>query len=489
MLPNSHILLIDDAAQGRHDLGVILSFLGEDAIIADSAGWQEAVNAAVDTPSHIRCVILGHCAHAQGLPALLGQLDKWDENLPVILLDPEQSLLWPDHLKQRLLAVFEPPLSYNHLLDALHRAQVYREVFEENSSRQRQREPNLFRSLVGTSRPIQAVRQMMQQVADTEATVLILGESGTGKEVVARNLHYHSRRKDAPFVPVNCGAIPAELLESELFGHEKGAFTGAITSRAGRFELAQGGTLFLDEIGDMPLPMQVKLLRVLQERTFERVGSNKVQTADVRVIAATHKNLEQMIQEGGFREDLYYRLNVFPIDMPAMRERIEDLPLLLNELITRMENEKRGSIRFSTSAILSLCQHDWPGNVRELANLVERMAIMHPHGVIGVGELPRKFRYVEDDQDDLRQLREAEDERGEAFSGLVGLDSPAFLPPEGLDLKEYLGGLEQTLIQQALDECNGVVARAAERLRIRRTTLVEKMRKYGLNRGADASED
>jgi len=329
----------------------------------------------------------------------------------------------------------------------------------------------------------------MQQVADTEATVLILGESGTGKEVVARNLHYHSRRKDAPFVPVNCGAIPAELLESELFGHEKGAFTGAITSRAGRFELAQGGTLFLDEIGDMPLPMQVKLLRVLQEGTFERVGSNKIQTADVRVIAATHKNLEQMIEQGSFREDLFYRLNVFPIDMPAMRERIEDLPLLLNELITRLEQEKRGSIRFSTSAIMSLCQHEWPGNVRELANLVERMAIMHPHGVIGVGELPRKFRYVEDDQDDLRQLREEDDERNDAFSGLVGLDSPAFLPPEGLDLKDYLAGLEQTLIQQALDESNGVVARAAERLKIRRTTLVEKMRKYGLNRGADVSED
>ena len=412
-----------------------------------------------------------------------------DENLPVILIDPEQSSKWPDHLKQRLLAVLEPPLSYNHLLDALHRAQVYREVFEENANRQRQREPNLFRSLVGTSRSIHSVRQMMQQVADTEATVLILGESGTGKEVVARNLHYHSRRKDAPFVPVNCGAIPAELLESELFGHEKGAFTGAITSRAGRFELAQGGTLFLDEIGDMPLPMQVKLLRVLQERTFERVGSNKIQTADVRVIAATHKNLEQMIEQGSFREDLFYRLNVFPIDMPAMRERIEDLPLLLNELITRLEQEKRGSIRFSTSAIMSLCQHEWPGNVRELANLVERMAIMHPHGVIGVGELPRKFRYVEDDQDDLRQLREEDDERNDAFSGLVGLDSPAFLPPEGLDLKDYLAGLEQTLIQQALDESNGVVARAAERLKIRRTTLVEKMRKYGLNRGADVSED
>ena len=347
----------------------------------------------------------------------------------------------------------------------------------------------LSAEIIGEAPAMQEVFRAIGRLSHSHITVLINGESGTGKERVAQALHQHSPRAGKPFIALNMAAIPRDLIESELFGHEKGAFTGAAAQRQGRFEQANGGTLFLDEIGDMPLPMQVKLLRVLQERTFERVGSNKVQTADVRVIAATHKNLEQMIQEGGFREDLYYRLNVFPIDMPAMRERIEDLPLLLNELITRMENEKRGSIRFSTSAILSLCQHDWPGNVRELANLVERMAIMHPHGVIGVGELPRKFRYVEDDQDDLRQLRETEDERGEAFSGLVGLDSPAFLPPEGLDLKEYLGGLEQTLIQQALDECNGVVARAAERLRIRRTTLVEKMRKYGLNRGADASED
>ena len=488
MLPNSHILLIDDEPSSRHDLSVILSFLGEDAVITTSAVWQKDVEAQSASSGSFKCVILGHCDCAHGMQGLLAQLDKWDENLPAILLDADQATNWPEHLKQRLLAVLPPPLSYNQLLDSLHRAQVYREVYDDRD-RQRQREPNLFRSLVGTSRSIFSVRQMMQQVADTEATVLILGESGTGKEVVARNLHYHSKRKDEPFVPVNCGAIPAELLESELFGHEKGAFTGAITSRAGRFELAQGGTLFLDEIGDMPLPMQVKLLRVLQERTFERVGSNKVQTADVRVIAATHKNLEQMIEQGGFREDLYYRLHVFPIEMPAMRDRIEDLPLLLNELITRLEMEKRGSIRFSTSAIMSLCQHDWPGNVRELANLVERMAIMHPHGVIGVGELPRKFRYLEDDQEELRNARAGEDERDEAFNGLVGLNSPAFLPPDGLDLKEYLGGLEQTLIQQALDECNSVVARAAERLRIRRTTLVEKMRKYGINRGAELSEE
>ncbi len=327
---------------------------------------------------------------------------------------------------------------------------------------------------------------MMEQVADTEASVLILGESGTGKEVVARNLHYHSKRRQGPFVPVNCGAIPAELLESELFGHEKGAFTGAITARAGRFELAEGGTLFLDEIGDMPLPMQVKLLRVLQERTFERVGSNRTQNADVRIIAATHKDLEKMIEEGTFREDLYYRLNVFPIEMAPLRERVEDIPLLMNELISRMEHEKRGSIRFNSAAIMSLCRHDWPGNVRELANLVERMAIMHPYGVIGVMELPKKFRHVDDDDEQYAtSLHDEMEERAAISAPMVVPEAQAMLPVEGLDLKEYLGNLEQGLIHQALEDAGGVVARAAERLRIRRTTLVEKMRKYGMNRRDD----
>src|SRR5690606_27715493 len=417
---------------------------------------------------------------------LVEQLDAWDAHVPVVVIGRDRVVGWPDYMRQRLLSTAELPLTYNQLLDILHRAQVYREVFDEGL-RKHQREPNLFRSLVGTSRAIQSVRQMMKQVADTEATVLILGDSGTGKEVVARNLHYHSRRKYAPFVPVNCGAIPAELLESELFGHEKGAFTGAITSRAGRFELAAGGTLFLDEIGDMPMNMQVKLLRVLQGRTFDGVGSNKRQQEDVGVIAAAHKILAEVITGGDVREDLCYRAHVFPLEMPPLRERIEDLPLLLNELITRLEKERRGSIRFSSAAIMSLCQHPWPGNVRELANLVERMAIMHPHGVIGVAELPRKFRYVEDTHEDLRQLRE-EAEENAWQAGVPGLDRTG-LPPEGLDLKEHLAGLEQSLIQQALDEANYVVARAAERLRIRRTTLVEKMRKYGMQRDADGGAD
>ena len=493
MWRETKILLIDDDSVRRRDLAVILNFLGEENLASPSHEWEQAVS-SLSSSREVLCVLVGTVSAPGGPSGLLKTLAVWDEFLPIMLLGEVSSVDLPEDQRRRVLSSLEVPPSYSKLLDSLHRAQVYREMYDQARERGRHREPNLFRSLVGTSRAIQHVRQMMQQVADTDASVLILGESGTGKEVVARNLHYHSKRRDAPFVPVNCGAIPAELLESELFGHEKGAFTGAITSRAGRFELANGGTLFLDEIGDMPLPMQVKLLRVLQERTFERVGSNKTQSADVRIIAATHKNLESMIEVGAFREDLYYRLNVFPIEMAPLRERVEDIPLLMNELISRMEHEKRGSIRFNSAAIMSLCRHAWPGNVRELANLVERMAIMHPYGVIGVVELPKKFRYVDDEDEQLvDSLRSDMEERvaiNNATTDFVA-SANAMLPPEGLDLKDYLGGLEQGLIQQALDDANGIVARAAERLRIRRTTLVEKMRKYGMSRreGEEQSDD
>ncbi|MFL1476826.1 sigma-54 dependent transcriptional regulator [Pseudomonas grimontii] len=491
MWRETKILLIDDDSVRRRDLAVILNFLGEENLPCGSHDWQQ-VSSSLSSSREVICVLIGTVNAPGGVLGLIKTLSTWDEFLPVLLIGDISSVELPEDQRRRVLSSLEMPPSYSKLLDSLHRAQVYREMYDQARERGRHREPNLFRSLVGTSRAIQHVRQMMQQVADTDASVLILGESGTGKEVVARNLHYHSKRRDGPFVPVNCGAIPAELLESELFGHEKGAFTGAITSRAGRFELANGGTLFLDEIGDMPLPMQVKLLRVLQERTFERVGSNKTQSVDVRIIAATHKNLESMIEVGSFREDLYYRLNVFPIEMAPLRERVEDIPLLMNELISRMEHEKRGSIRFNSAAIMSLCRHGWPGNVRELANLVERMAIMHPYGVIGVVELPKKFRYVDDEDEQLVDSLRSDMEERVAINGHApDFGSTAMLPPEGLDLKDYLGNLEQGLIQQALDDANGIVARAAERLRIRRTTLVEKMRKYGMSRkeGDEQADD
>jgi sigma-54 dependent transcriptional regulator, flagellar regulatory protein len=480
MWEEKRVVLIDDSDQRRHDFGVILEFLGENPRSFDCAGWLELLQdpTAKQGSRSVGAVLLGTC-NQRPLAKLLREIHDWDATVPVITFG-EQNLdaIEDPNMQRKIIAHLEFPPSYNKLLDTLHRAQVYREQFDTHAGRSLQRDVQLFRSLVGTSRQVHKVREMMAQVADKEVTVLVTGESGTGKEVVARNLHYNSHRRHKPFVPVNCGAIPRELLESELFGHEKGAFTGAITSRAGRFEMAQGGTLFLDEIGDMPLDMQVKILRVLQERSYERVGSNKTIQTDVRIIAATHKDLEAMITEGRFREDLYYRLNVFPIEMPPLRERIEDIPLLLNELITRLETEKRGSTRFNSAAIMSLCRHEWAGNVRELANLVERMAILHPYGVVGVQDLPKKFRHVEESDEDL-QLPEA-DHNGRP--ALASLDSMALLPVHGIDLKEYLTNLERGLIQQALDDSGGVVARAAEKLKTRRTTLVEKMRKYGMLR-------
>ena len=475
MSKNNKVLVLSEDDSRLRDMVTILEFIGEEQVLAGEEAKALLRSGDEQSLSDISTAVVN--GEDAGAADNITALCKAVKGVPLLLLGHPELRGVSDDDSARIIARIEWPLNYTKFVDSLYRAQVYRDQFSRSRERGQQRGLQLFRSLVGTSRKVQHVRQLMEQVADKDVSVLITGESGTGKEVVARNLHYHSSRRDKPFVPVNCGAIPAELLESELFGHEKGAFTGAITARVGRFELAEGGILFLDEIGDMPLNMQVKILRVLQERTFERVGSNRTQSADVRVIAATHKHLEDMIESGDFREDLYYRLNVFPIEMPSLRERVEDIPLLINELISRMEKEKRGSLRMNSAAIMSLCRHDWPGNVRELANLVERLSIMHPYGVIGVQELPKKFRYV-DDYDENRPVEDTGMPSG--VPGLVGLDAPALLPVNGIDLKDYLSNLERQLIQQALDEAGGVVARAAEKLRIRRTTLVEKVRKYGL---------
>ncbi len=413
---------------------------------------------------------------------MLDQLEaihqKYEKRIPVIVFSDKP--LSPS-IESLITDSIDSPPTFKKLRITLQNIKMfYLELSSDESS-----SSILFRSLVGISQSVARVRQLIEQVANTEANVLILGDSGTGKEVVARNLHYHSDRKDKPFVPINCGAIPPELLESELFGHEKGAFTGAISTRQGRFELANGGTLFLDEIGDMPLAMQVKLLRVIQERVFERVGGNKSIKADVRIIAATHRNLEEEITEGRFREDLFYRLNVFPIEMPSLSQRAEDIPLLLEELIVRMENNKRGSVRLTAAAISALQQYEWPGNVRELSNLVERLLIMFPNGVVDVQDLPEKYRQGFDFSATATSESSAENPETEqrVVSHIVNqVTSQDVLPAEGIDLKAHLLNLESNLIKQALDDANGVVAHAAQRLNMRRTTLVEKMRKYGLQR-------
>jgi sigma-54 specific flagellar transcriptional regulator A len=484
-MSGNHVLVVETNQDRREMLSTLIEFVNCRPILIDEPEvWYEHI----DDLNDVAMAIVGDCGSVHLGKQLLRELVNHEARVPVFAIDDDNSSVadFPG-----ILGNLRWPMKYPQLNNALQQATVFR----GHAQSQQSSNTPVFRTLVGNSRAIKSVQKMIDQVADSEANVLILGESGTGKEVVARNLHHFSRRRHKPFVPVNCGAIPAELLESELFGHEKGAFTGAITARKGRFEMAEGGTLFLDEIGDMPLPMQVKLLRVLQERTYERVGSNKTLTANVRIIAATHRNLEEHIADGRFREDLFYRLNVFPIDMPALRERPEDIPLLINELIKRIEHESRGTVRLTPAAMTSLCRSEWPGNVRELANVVERLVILFPYATVDFDDLPDKYQIEGDSLPEQisnaimqspqpEPLTEVEEsiERDDDDAQTALLDS---LPEEGLDLKEHLANLEYLLIKQALDEAAGVVAHAAQRLKMRRTTLVEKMRKYGIQRELD----
>ena len=367
--------------------------------------------------------------------------------------------------------------------------------------------PAAARFLTGNSPAIAEVNALIRQVAAHDSTVLILGESGTGKEVAAHAIHDLSPRRNRPFVAVNCGAIPSELLESELFGHEKGSFTGAIAARKGRFEIAEGGTLFLDEIGDMSPSMQVKLLRVLQERVFERVGNHVPIRCNVRIIAATHRNLEESIGRGAFREDLFHRLNVFPIDMPPLRKRVGDLPLLVRELVAQNVADGRSKVQLAQRTFAALALHPWTGNVRELGNLIERLSIIAAGRIVQIEDLPSKYRPPEGWVWEERQPRKdagsgdehvldvaetldlletgtiADTPAADASAGLPQAavsDSLTTLPEAGLDLREHLLAIERSLVQQALERANGTVAHAARLLNLRRTTLVEKLRKLGI---------
>ena len=482
------LLVIEDEQQNRLNLSTILEFVGEHCEVISSDQVKD-----IDWSGVWAGCLIGTIKGDKFSPLLTEKL-KQSNHIPLLVVDKHSY-----HVEDlpHYVGELELPLNYPQLSDALRHCKEFlgRQGVHVSAL---SRKNTLFRSLVGQSSGIQEVRHLIEQVSGTDANVLILGESGTGKEVVARNVHYHSPRRSGPFVPINCGAIPPDLLESELFGHEKGAFTGAITARKGRFELAHGGTLFLDEIGDMPMAMQVKLLRVLQERCFERVGGNATIKTNVRIIAATHRNLDIMIDAESFREDLYYRLNVFPIEMPALKDRKEDIPLLLQELMTRMEAEGGQPICFTPRAINSLLEHNWPGNVRELANLIERMMILYPNSLVDVNHLPTKYRFsdIPEFQPEHHSFASIEEQERDALSDIFAedfnfeqddafndnLNAPQSLPPEGVNLKELLADLEVNMISQALEAQSGVVARAADMLGMRRTTLVEKMRKYNLQR-------
>ena len=378
------------------------------------------------------------------------------------------------------------------------------------------------KELVGNSDAIQAIRNLIPVIAGSSSTVLVTGESGTGKEIVGRLLHDLSPRCDGNFVPVNCAAIPKDLIESELFGHCKGAFTGAVSDRKGRFELAHNGSIFLDEIGDLALELQVKLLRVLEERTIDPLGSSRSVAIDVRVIAATHRDLEAEIAAGRFREDLYYRLNVLPLHIPALRDRVIDVPLLLDFFVRKFVAKDQQHIRFCSDFEYALQAYHWPGNVRELANLVDRFSTLFsgqylelknfsnsllPKGLVkfkalaNAGELPQlssilgetaKLQFTADLQsvpvsggifdDCLSDTPEASSLSAPNEAEQISFLSEALpvLPPEGLSLKHRLAEIERDLISQALSRTQGNVSQTARILNVQRTTLIEKIQKFGL---------
>ena len=334
---------------------------------------------------------------------------------------------------------------------------------ENHLLRKAVRDQYRLEQLVGTSEPIRQVLEFVRKVADSDSTIMIQGESGTGKELVARMLHFNSLRKDRALVPVNCGAIPENLLESELFGHEKGSFTGATQSRMGRFELANGGTIFLDEIGEMSLSLQVKLLRVLQERAFERVGGNRTIQVDVRIVAATNQDLESLVEEKRFRQDLFYRLNVIPIVIPPLRERPSDIPLLIDHFLTHFNQVKQAKVAgIDPDALRLLMTYDWPGNIRELENMIERLVVLKKQGMLTVDDLPEKVS------------------RKPVVPNLLNEQFIRF-GEGGINLSREVEEFENQLIIEALRKANGVTTRAAQLLHLNRTTLVEKLKRKGVD--------
>jgi two-component system NtrC family response regulator len=398
---------------------------------------------------------------------LLAKLKEFNKHLPVILITAYAEV--DKAVEAMHLGAFTylaKPFSNEQLLASVQKAAEHYGLVREIQRLRSEATPKSgFGGMIGKNPNMLAVYRLIEKVAPTPSSVLITGESGTGKELVARAIHNLSDRKEAPFISVNCAALSENLLESELFGHVKGAFTDAATMRKGRFERADTGTLFLDEIGDMPPALQAKLLRVLQERCFERVGGNTTIEIDVRILAATNKDLKDEVEKGNFRDDLYYRLNVIHIHMPPLRERVHDIPTLVNHFLQKNgERLGRDTIEISADALRLLVSLPWEGNIRELENTIERAAILCNDNCIE----------AEDVQPDSSELPAPQE-----WSS--GLELSQFIP-ENLSLSQVLSGIEEKLVRQALEEANNVQARAAEKLGITKSLLQYKMKKYKLQR-------
>lgn len=458
------ILVVDDDAK---ILDVIADVLREGGYAVDTASDGTKGIRAIDTQSYDLVVTDLKMPEVDGMMVLKHVVDRSPDTMCIILTGYGTIESAVEAIKAGAFHYITKPVKSAEILMVVEKALKYKRLERENILlRQQLRKKYRFENFVGDSRPIQEVFELIEKVADTDSTVLITGESGTGKELIAKAIHYNSYRRDNPMVVINCGAIPEELLESELFGHEKGAFTGAHKSRVGRFELANGGTIFLDEIGDMSPNLQVKLLRVLQEQQFERVGSTRTIGVDIRVIAATNQDLYSAVSKGKFREDLYYRLNVIPIKVPPLRKRKSDTPLLVDFFVKKFAQEKQKDVKgFKQEAMDVLLQHDWPGNVRELENLVERVIILANGDEIGLDDIPESIK-----------------QRAKRIKSLEVAVPKGEIPFERA-VEEY----EKQLILQALNETNWVKTKAAKLLKMNRTTLIEKMKKKKLDKPAVGS--
>jgi len=460
-MQKASVLVVDDEELYRRAIERILTRVGYNVLTARDA--TEALEVVSNTTIELVLADI-QMPGINGLE-LVRQIHEIEPDLPCIVMTgyntPENSI---EALQAGAFWYLEKPFE-GETLDVVRRlveqAIEHGRLKQENRSLHRQlRSRHKFDSIIGKSDAIARVLSIIERVADTESTVLITGESGTGKELVARAIHYNSRRSERSLVTVNCGAIPEELLESELFGHVKGAFTNAVRHRDGRFAMAHGGTIFLDEIGDMSPSLQVKLLRVLQERTFEPVGSSKTTKVDVRVIAATHQNLPELIKTNRFREDLFYRLNVLPIEVPSLRDRIEDLPLLVHHFLDLARQERNSRVQaVDDEAMQRMMDYDWPGNVRELENLTERLTVLVDEGEIGIEDLPAQIRAEPTTQAWAPRL-----------------------PSTGLDFNDVVGRFETDLIEQALEHTHWNKNRAAQLLGLNRTTLIEKIKKRQIER-------
>lgn len=455
----SSILVVEDDEGLQKLFRRLLSQEGHQVRVVGSG--QEAIRVAEEIPVHVLVTDL-KLPDSDGL-AVLERILQIDPKVIGIVMTGYGSI--DSAVKAMKAGAFDfltKPFDNAVIVGSINKALgVHRRRNTMQSSRKAIREQSRLEHFVGTSEPIRRVLEFVAKVADCGSTVLIQGESGTGKELVARMLHFNSEPKDRPLVPVNCGAIPENLLESELFGHEKGAFTGAAHTRIGRFELAHGGTIFLDEIGELSLGLQVKLLRVLQERSFERVGGTRTIDVDVRVVAATNQDLELAVQQKRFREDLYYRLNVIPVTIPPLRERRSDIPQLVNHFLERLSRGKQTTATgCSTDAMARLMEHHWPGNIRELENMIERLAVLSQSETIEVSDLPERLqrRPISADQNEERFI---------AFGD------------QGVNLSQEIEQLENRLIAGALRQANGITSKAAQLLQVNRTTLVEKMKRKG----------